>query len=427
MTQQDPKKHGINEIPWEEGHNEFSKQANERGKIFEDKHWSALKNALWINKENQENLWVFHKISFNYSSIEWNIPENDKISQAINKTFQNEDEIRKLGLKMTKEEIEKIITLLQASLTKKEDEKKNPPETKEKQEEREIKENPFSPIINKIILEEKEKKGEKAKPEITEEEWLEIKKALNSKMNWWKRATYNKDFFEEALSNLFSITDTKKDYIINVLFRCEDENKKVENRGNFKKNHWWELIPDWKNDFEKGSILEDTYNILWGNYFIAKDKLENKDEQEKSLNLAFEKSLNEVIYGKQIERNESFDLKVKIINNPVKPIKERFKELNNINEEVNKQEGIKSISKILTKWGERAKETIECEKLFNEILKIVQEWINQKKITEDKGDKILEKSREGLNKGDYEKLKEIKEGLNLEIWKLDKFWEKPKT
>ena len=50
MTQQDPKKQGINEIPWEEGHNEFSKQANERGKIFEDKHWSALKNALWINK-----------------------------------------------------------------------------------------------------------------------------------------------------------------------------------------------------------------------------------------------------------------------------------------------------------------------------------------------------------------------------------------
>jgi hypothetical protein len=45
-----------------------------------------------------------------------------------------------------------------------------------------------------------------------------------------------------------------------------------------------------------------------------------------------------VIYGKQIERNESFELSVKIIKNPNKSIKERFYALNSINEEVNKQE-----------------------------------------------------------------------------------------
>jgi hypothetical protein len=54
---------------------------------------------------------------------------------------------------MTKEEIEKIITLLQASLTEKKEGEKSPPKTKETKDERSIRENPFTPEINKLIEE----------------------------------------------------------------------------------------------------------------------------------------------------------------------------------------------------------------------------------------------------------------------------------
>lgn len=417
MTQQDQKKQGITEILWNEKHNEFWEQVKERGKIFEDKYWETLKKALEINGKNQENIWAFHRIVLNYGYIEWNIPENEKISQAINRTFQNENETKSLGLKMTDEEIEKIIKLLQNSLTEKKEEKA--PEKKEKQEEREIRENPFSPVVNKLIKEWK----------IIPEEWLEIKKALKWKKlekkerEEGKKEEYIENFFADTFQNI-KLPKEKKQEIIKTLSFLEKTGTKEKNKQNFENHFWANLLPKNAKNFEKDSIVEKTYKILWGNYFIAPENLENGSEQKKSLDLAFEKSLNEIIDGKQIERNESFELSMKIINNPDKSLKERFEALNSINEEVNKQEGVKSIIwSTLKKWRERAKESIDYQKLYAEAIKLIEKLDNKltKKEEKEKFEELKKEVEDKKVPVSFEKLKEI----NTELRNLDKQGENP--
>lgn len=391
MTQQDQKNKNFENPKWE-ATVEFQEQCRKRENFFKEKYWDALKKALW-----EENIWVFHRIATNYSYIEWDISENEKISQAINKTFQNENETKSLGLKMSKEETEKVIILLQDSFTEKKEDSNNNwegeknnslQENNENTNEQNIEENPFSPIINDLVK----------KWNLTQEEANEAKKAIDSQKiphdseNEWSI----KDFFENTLKET-KLPHEKKQNLIKVLSFLEKGETKSQNKENLEKHFWKDikrsLLSQNQKEFEEGSILKNTYEILWWNYFIAKDKLENKDEQQKSLNIAFEKSLNEVIYGKQIERNESFDLSVKIIKNPNKSIKERFTALNSINEEVNKQEWIKSkwattkwqenwnsqhykkIQEFLKKARENAEKNIWNQKLLSDAINIVSRLI----------------------------------------------------
>ncbi|NUJ97447.1 hypothetical protein HGA92_01515 [Candidatus Gracilibacteria bacterium] len=391
MTQQDQKNKNF-ENPKGEATVEFQEQCRKRENFFKEKYGDALKKAL-----GEENIGVFHRIATNYSYIEGDISENEKISQAINKTFQNENETKSLGLKMSKEETEKVIILLQDSFTEKKEDSNNNgegeknnslQENNENTNEQNIEENPFSPIINDLV-----KKGN-----LTQEEANEAKKAIDSQKipHDSENEGSIKDFFENTLKET-KLPHEKKQNLIKVLSFLEKGETKSQNKENLEKHFGKDikrsLLSQNQKEFEEGSILKNTYEILGGNYFIAKDKLENKDEQQKSLNIAFEKSLNEVIYGKQIERNESFDLSVKIIKNPNKSIKERFTALNSINEEVNKQEGIKSkgattkgqengnsqhykkIQEFLKKARENAEKNIGNQKLLSDAINIVSRLI----------------------------------------------------
>jgi len=198
----------------------------------------------------------------------------------------------------------------------------NPEEKKENIEEmkktQQIKENPFSPLIESFF-----------------EQWVidnfqkkEIKEKIQENNN-----------IEDGINNTESIDKkTKKELILSVEF-LEKQETKEKCRKNFEKDFWNEIdfLKKENSSWEKELLDFDKWLVdkLWWNYYNLNINWKNKESNYKSLDRAFNKTVNELIYKQQFKRPDTFNDTLNIVKNNYLSFEERFSALKKINIIVN--------------------------------------------------------------------------------------------
>lgn len=168
--------------------------------------------------------------------------------------------------------------------------------------------------------------------------------------------------------------EKKKKHFVEVMTFLESDKAKEKNLENFKKDFEPQL-EEFKRDVEDGKkdftdITLTTVEMLGKNYFVLRSGDQEVDEKAKkeALDIAFDTTVNEIIYDKAIERNEWFELTVAKVKNKSLDFKTRFEALRDINNTVNTEMGKRAVwrarvTELVGKNNDIGAKVIELERL----------------------------------------------------------------
>jgi len=256
-----------------------------------------------------------------------------------------------------------------------------------------IDENPSSPLIDWFV----------SQWLLTVEEWYLVKKTFLSE---WK--------IDDSIRNIEWIDSEKKEQIIesiNYLKWEEGKSKCIEkfNKDLLSEIDWLKQENPWDNKWEKllTQWQENLVEKLGWNYFSLWNENWNKETNEQALNKAFKTTLNQIIkdWWKTFKRPDEFDQMKWVINNSSLSFKERFNELNKVNNLV--------INSISSKIWKQSKDFWKMKK-----------WVEQNwSILEMKFNEFQNEVQLAQKQKNYNKLKELLEVAKINNEKAAADWD----
>lgn len=219
--------------------------------------------------------------------------------------------------------------------------------------------------------------------QLTNNDLLQLSKALDK--NWWK------DDIEKLKSTL---KDVKFDnpmtwsFLSSYLEKVKELNPSSTKKET--KDKWWEIKVELPAEFKKNDLLnndkDDIVQLLAKNYKKFPDLWDWTSDFNKDIMTTFEISANKLIEGKQIKRNESFDLAMRDVKNS--DLKTRFFALKYLNSYINTSEwlkwvkSMKSYQDIVNSHEDNREEYVEVkiEQLNKDLEVAKNKWDEKKTI-----------------------------------------------
>lgn len=240
--------------------------------------------------------------------------------------------------------------------------------------------------------------------------WVELNdKDIISIFKWIWISNDKEDIITQIEASIENVVFSKpetKDYIRNYLKTVRSLNKKEDkkdNKDNSKENEKKRELPKAFKEYSfLNNIEDDNVQLLVSNYLILPDWKNWKADDNKDLETAFKITINKLIEGKQIHRNEAFEIAMNDIQKW--SIESKFYALKYINSLVQTTEwsqwnvDIKNFNK-MKDWHKLVKkEYLEFKigKLEKLIKETTDDWEKLRQELE------LDNLKEELNKDDFE-------------------------